>query len=128
PLKRLTERAGASPVVSEGRIFFLTGKIGGPGDGALPYVGETVVWSVGPEGGEGRLEMRLSLGSEMRLDGRWPDGRYLVHLARDRTQWLASTRLVTQQRAMERGTSGRRGSGGASLCDRRASPASRPAC
>ncbi|TMG33831.1 MAG: hypothetical protein E6H94_10330 [Chloroflexi bacterium] len=95
PLKRLTERAGASPVVSEGRIFFLTGKIGGPGDGALPYVGETVVWSVGPEGGEGRLEMRLSLGSEMRLDGRWPDGRYLVHLARDRTQWLASTRLVT---------------------------------
>jgi len=95
PLKRLTERAGASPVVSEGRIFFLTGKIGGPGDGALPYVGETVVWSVGPEGGEGRLEMRLGLGSEMRLDGRWPDGRYLVHLARDRTQWLASTRLVT---------------------------------
>ena len=41
------------------------------------------------------MEMRLGLGSEMRLDGRWPDGRYLVHLARDRTQWLASTRLVT---------------------------------
>ena len=95
PLKRLTERVGASPVFVDGRVFFLAGKVGGPGDGAFPYVADTSVWSVDAEGGEGRLEMRLGLGGELRLDGRWPDGRYLVHVSRDRTQWLAGTRLIT---------------------------------
>ena len=95
PLKQLTERSGASPVIVDGRVFFLSGKVAGPGDGAVPYVSDTSVWSVGPEGGEARLEMRLGLGGELRLDGRWPDGRYLVHVSRDRTQWLAGTRLIT---------------------------------
>jgi hypothetical protein len=93
-LRRLTDTPAGSPVLSGGRVFFLAGPISTSGEPRLVFVSNPSVWSVLPDGMGARRESRLEVGGPMRLDGRWPDGRYLVHLSQDRNQFLAGPRAT----------------------------------
>lgn len=94
-VRKLVDQTGASPLLENGRIFFLAGPITFTGDASGIFVNNPSVWSVGVDGTGARREDRLGVGGDLRLDGRWPDGRYLVHVFRDSTQWLAGTRLIS---------------------------------
>jgi hypothetical protein len=93
--RRVTSQVGASPILDGGRILFLSGAITASGDATGLFVNNPTVWSVAVDGTGARQEQRLSIAADLRLDGVWPDGRYLVKVFRDRNQWLAGDRLVT---------------------------------
>jgi hypothetical protein len=94
-LRRLVAQSAASPVLDAGRVHYLAGPIGATGDPSGIFVSSPSVWSVRPDGTDAKQEARLEVGGDLRLDGRWPDGRYLLHVFRDRTQWLAGPRLAS---------------------------------
>lgn len=93
-LRRLVNGQAASPVLSGGRVFYLAGPVSTSGEPRIVFVSNPSVWSVLPDGTDARRETRLEVGGPARLDGRWPDGRYLLHLSQDRNQWLAGPRAV----------------------------------
>ena len=95
--RRLFDQSAASPFFDGRRIYFLVGAITGGADGTPILVNNPSVWSVAVDGKDARREDRLGLGGNVRLDGRWPDGRYLVHVGSDATQYLSGNGLVSLQ-------------------------------
>ena len=53
------------------------------------------VWSVRPDGQDLRSERRLEVLGSLRLDGLWPDGRFLMHVGGDQTQFLIGPRSTS---------------------------------
>ncbi|HEV8470405.1 MAG TPA: hypothetical protein VGR46_12430 [Candidatus Limnocylindria bacterium] len=92
-LRKLVDQTAASPVVHSGRILFLQGAIAS-GDQTGIFVVNPSIWSVGLDGKDARRETRLEVVGNLRLDGRWPDGRYLMHFKGDGSQWFGTTRLT----------------------------------
>jgi hypothetical protein len=92
-LRRLVDQSAASPVLDSGRVFFLAGPISGS-DASGIFVASPSVWSVLPDGTNARREARLQASANLRLDGLWPDGRFLMHITKDSTQYLAGPNLV----------------------------------
>jgi Tol biopolymer transport system component len=92
-IRKLIDQSAASPFIDGGRVFFLAGPIGGSDRSGI-FVASPSVWSVLPDGSDARREARLQLGGNLRLDGLWPDGRYLMHVSRDATQYLAGPNLL----------------------------------
>ena len=93
-VRKLFDQRAASPFVEGGRVYFLAGPVTGGSDAGGIFVTSPAVWSVPVAGGEARREDRLGVGGDLRLDGRWPDGRYLVHTRSDATQFLSGNGLV----------------------------------
>ncbi|HEV8536855.1 MAG TPA: hypothetical protein VGR87_14205 [Candidatus Limnocylindria bacterium] len=94
PLRNLVEQSAASSFFDGSRVFFLAGQVG-TSNVAGVFVQSPTVWSVLPDGTDARREARLEVAANVKLDGIWPDGRFLVHILSDQTQWLAGPRLVS---------------------------------
>ncbi len=80
-VRLLTGATGVSPVIGpEGRIHFLVGRITSGRDPSLAYVTamRASAWSAATDGSDVRRESSWET-SDIRLDARLPDGRYLVH-------------------------------------------------
>ncbi|HUG56541.1 MAG TPA: hypothetical protein VMJ92_05625 [Candidatus Limnocylindrales bacterium] len=94
-IRPLTHLRAASPIVGDdGRIHFLVGQVGTVG--AQPTtirVNDGVVWSTTIDATDLRQETSVAFDG-IRLDGRWPDGRYLVHDADDDRQLLLEGTLA----------------------------------
>jgi len=88
PTRRLVERSAGSPFFDGARVFFLAGAAAASGNATGIFVTNSSVWSVLPDGSDLRAESRIEVGGSLRLDGVWPDGRYLMHLGVDQTQYL----------------------------------------
>jgi hypothetical protein len=106
-LRRLVDGSAASPILDGGRVYFLVGPTTTKAGGLGIYVQSPAVWSVAPDGTDARREDRLGVGSDLKLDGRWPDGRYLLHAGQDSTQYLSGSLaqlrpLSEVQRALRR--------------------------
>ena len=89
--RRLFDESAGSPIIDGSRVYFLAGPTTVKAGGVGVYVQSPAVWSVAPDGSGARREDRLGIGSDLRLDGRWPDGRYLLHAGQDSTQYLSGT-------------------------------------
>jgi Tol biopolymer transport system component len=88
PIRRLVERSAASPFFDGSRVHFLVGSVGTTGESTALFVTNVSVWSVLPDGKDLRQEVQPEVASSLRLDGVWPDGRYLMHQRGDQTQFL----------------------------------------
>lgn len=80
-IRPVTGALGTSPILaSDGRVHFLAGRIPSTRDPSLPYItaSRAYVWSAALDGSDVRRETNTEL-NDVRLDGRLPDGRYLVH-------------------------------------------------
>jgi hypothetical protein len=95
PIRRLVERSAASPFFDGNRVFFLAGGTSSTGNPSGIFVASPSVWSVRPDGQELRPEGRLEVTGILRLDGVWPDGRYLMHVGADPTQYLIGPRSTS---------------------------------
>ena len=95
PLRKLVDRSAASPFFDGTRVFFLQGFVTATGNATGIFVTNPAVWSVLPDGRELRAEGRLELAGTLRLDGLWPDGRFLMHVGVDQTQYLVGPRSTT---------------------------------
>jgi hypothetical protein len=93
PVRRLVDQSAASPFFDGSRVFFLIGPIAASGDASGLFVASPSVWSVLPNGQDARRETRLQVSANLRLDGLWPDGRYLMRVFRDATVYLAGPSL-----------------------------------
>jgi hypothetical protein len=93
PVRRLVAQSAASPFFDGSRVFFLLGAIAGSGDASGLFVASPSVWSVLPNGQDARREARLQVAGNLRLDGLWPDGHYLMRLFRDGTVYIAGPSL-----------------------------------
>ncbi|MEK6619642.1 MAG: hypothetical protein AABZ26_01565 [Chloroflexota bacterium] len=90
-IRPLVGALGVSPIIgTDGRIHFLAGRVPVTRDPSLPFVtaSRASVWSVDLEGVETRRETTVEL-NDIRLDGRLPDGRYLVHRGSSSAQAVA---------------------------------------
>lgn len=79
-VRLLTGMTGVSPILgADGRIQFLAGRVPYSRDPSFAYQNAmgASVWSVTADGGDLRRETTWDQ-SDIRLDGRLPDGRYLV--------------------------------------------------
>jgi hypothetical protein len=92
PVRKLMERSAASPFFDGTRVFFLQGFVTATGNASGIFVTNPSVWSILPEGKDLRPEGRLEAIGTFRLDGVWPDGRFLMHLGVDQTQYLVGPR------------------------------------
>ena len=90
-LRKLVDPPAASPIIDGGRVYFLAGPTTTKAGGVGIYVQGPAVWSVAPDGTGARREDRLGIGSDLKLDGRWPDGRFLLHAGQDSTQYVSGT-------------------------------------
>ena len=95
PLRKLVDRSAASPFFDGARVFFLSGVPQATGNAAGIIVANPSVWSVLADGRDLRTEGRLEVGGTFRLDGIWPDGRYLMHVGTDQTQYLIGPRSTS---------------------------------
>lgn len=81
-LRPLTGLSATSPFIADdGRLYFLGGQIAPTvRDQSVPVVnaGQAHVWSMTLDGGDVRQETALRY-DDVRLAGRWPGGRFLVH-------------------------------------------------
>ena len=93
PLRTLVDRAAASPFFDGTRVFFLAGSAAATGAGI--FVTNPSVWSVLPDGKDLQAEGRLEVFGAFRLEGIWPDGRYLMHSGADQTQYLIGPRSTS---------------------------------
>ncbi|TMC69515.1 MAG: hypothetical protein E6J13_11225 [Chloroflexi bacterium] len=82
PVRRIVDRSAASPFFDGSRVFFLAGPVVATGDATGLFVTSPTVWSVRPDGTELQPGRRLEVASTLKLDGVWPDGRYLMHSRR----------------------------------------------
>ena len=94
PIRRLVGRSAASPFFDGTRVFFLAGQVTGSIATGL-FVNNPSVSSVLPDGSDLRAERRIEVGGDLRLDGIWPDGRYLMHVRADQTQFLVGPRSTS---------------------------------
>jgi hypothetical protein len=88
PIRRLVERSAASPFFDGNRVLFLAGAVSTTVSPTGIFVTNPSVWSVRPDGQDLRPEGRLEVVGSLRLDGIWPDARYLMHMGGDQTQFL----------------------------------------
>jgi hypothetical protein len=95
PIRRLVERSAASPFFDGSRVHFLAGFVTMTGNASGLFVTNPSVWSVRPDGLDLRPEGRLEVIGTFRLDGVWPDGRYLMHSGVDQTQFLVGPRSTS---------------------------------
>jgi hypothetical protein len=98
PVRKLVDQSAASPFFDGTRVHFLAGTVGTTVESTTIFVTNVSVWSVLPDGRDARPELRPEVASSLRLDGVWPDGRYLMHVSGDQTQYLVgarSTRLAS---------------------------------
>jgi Tol biopolymer transport system component len=95
PARKLVEQSAASPFFDGTRVFFLAGVAQATGTGSGILVNNPRVWSVSPDGRDPRPEGRLEVTGGLRLDGVWPDGRYLMHSGPDQTQFLVGPRSTS---------------------------------
>ncbi len=95
-IRPLTGLPATSPVLADdGRIHFLAGSISSsPRDITLPYLTATgaSVWSMTLEGADLRRETQTIM-DDVRLDGRYGQGRYLAHRGSSQLQVLLSEGL-----------------------------------
>lgn len=95
PLRKLVDMASASPFFDGTRVFFLAGSVGPIITASGIFVNDPSVWSVRPDGGDARREGRIEVLGSLRLDGIWPDGRYLMHSGADQTQFIVGPRSTS---------------------------------
>ena len=95
PPRKLVDMAAASPFFDGSRVFFLAGSVGPIISPSGIFVTNPVVWSVRPDGGDVRREARIEILGSLRLDGIWPDGRYLMHSGADQTQFIVGPRSTS---------------------------------
>jgi hypothetical protein len=95
PLRKLVDMAAASPFFDGSRVFFLAGSVGPIITTSGIFVTNPTVWSVRPDGQDARTEGRIEVLGSLRLDGIWPDGRYLMHSGADQTQFLVGPRSTS---------------------------------
>ncbi|HEX4745236.1 MAG TPA: hypothetical protein VFW12_11290 [Candidatus Limnocylindria bacterium] len=92
-IRPLTGLPATSPILADdGRIHFLTGAITStPRDITLPYLTASgaTVWSMSPDGSDLRRETQNVM-DDVRLDGRYGQGRYLAHRGSSQLQVLLS--------------------------------------
>lgn len=80
-VRLLTGATGVSPIIGpEGRIHYLVGRLTATRDPSFPFVtaSRASVWSAATDGSDVRRETTWDV-SDIRLDARLPDGRYLAH-------------------------------------------------
>ena len=81
-LQPLTAQLGTSPFLGDdGRIYYLAGQVSPTvRDATVPVINaaQARVWSLTLDGGDARQETTRAY-DDVRLVGRWPDGRFLVH-------------------------------------------------
>ena len=94
-IRKLVDRSAASPFFDGTRVLFLAGPVAATGDPTGLFVTNPSVWSVRPDGSDTRSEGRLEVAGNLRLDGVWPDGRYLMHVRADQTQYLIGPRSTS---------------------------------
>jgi Tol biopolymer transport system component len=94
-IRRLVDRSAASPFFDGSRVLFLAGSVSASGNASGIFVTNPSVWSVRPDGEDLRPEGRLEVAATFRLDGVWPDGRYLMHVGADQTQYLVGPRSTS---------------------------------
>ena len=95
PIRRLVERSAASAFFDGSRVHFLAGPVTTTGNAIGLFVTNPTVWSVRPDGQDLRPEGRLEVIGTFRIDGVWPDGRYLMHSGVDQTQFLVGPRSTS---------------------------------
>lgn len=95
PLRKLVDMSAASPYFDGGRVFFLAGSVGPSVTATSLFVTNPTVWSVRPDGGDPRRGERIEVLGSLRLDGIWPDGRYLMHSGADQTQFIVGPRSTS---------------------------------
>ena len=95
PLRRLLDRPAASPFFDGARVYFLAGSAATFSFPIGIFVTNPSVWSVLPNGTDLRAEGRLEVIGSLRIDGIWPDGRYLMHAGADQTQYLVGPRSTS---------------------------------
>ena len=95
PVRKLVEQPAASPFFDGTRVFFLAGSPTTTFNAAGIFVTSPTVWSVLPDGTDLRAGIRLEVFGAFRLDGIWPDGRYLMHAGADQTQYLIGPRSTS---------------------------------
>ena len=92
-IRPLTGVPATSPIVADdGRIHFLTGTVSStPRDITLPFLTASgaTVWSMAPDGADLRRETQ-NVTDDVRLDGRYGQGRYLAHRGSSQLQVLLS--------------------------------------
>ena len=81
---------GSAFIGEDGRVWFLAGRVSGGGTDADPMtlVSDPALWSAYVDGSDPRREVVAKSQEGLRLDGRWPDGRLLVHRAGQPAQLL----------------------------------------
>src|SRR5206468_12324962 len=84
----------ASPFFDGARVYFLAGSAATFSFPIGIFVTNPSVWSVLPNGTDLRAEGRLEVIGALRIDGIWPDGRYLMHSGADHTQFLVGPRFA----------------------------------
>jgi dipeptidyl aminopeptidase/acylaminoacyl peptidase len=95
PVRRLVDRPAASAFFDGSRVHFLAGLVTVTGSATGLFVTNPSVWSILPDGKDLRPEVRLEVVGAFRLDGVWPDGRYLMHYGVDQTQYLVGPRSAS---------------------------------
>jgi Tol biopolymer transport system component len=95
PIRKLVDRSAASSFFDGGRVHFLAGFASLIGTPPGIFVTNPSVWSVLPDGKDLRSGGRLEVLGTFRLDGIWPDGRYLMHAGVDQTQYLVGPRSTS---------------------------------
>src|SRR5258705_4510521 len=94
-LRKVVDMAAASPFFDGSRVFFLAGSVGPTITASGIFVTNPIVWSVRPDGADARREGRIEVLGSLRLDGIWPDGRYLMHNGADQTQFIVGPRSTS---------------------------------
>lgn len=95
PIRKLVDMAAASPFFDGTRVYFLAGSAATLRISIGIFVTNPSVWSVLPNGTDLRAEGRIEVLGQLRLDGVWPDGRYLMHIGADQTQYLVGPRSTS---------------------------------
>jgi hypothetical protein len=95
PIRKLVDRSAASPYFDGARVFFLTGFATATGNATGIFVTNPSVWSILPDGKDLRPEGRIEVLGSFRFDGLWPDGRYLMHVGADQTQYIVGPRSTS---------------------------------
>src|SRR6266550_3123075 len=95
PVRKIVDRSAASPFFDGSRVLFLAGVVNTTGNASGLFVANPSVWSVRPDGLDLRPEGRLEVAGSYRLDGVWPDSRYLMHSGADQTQFLIGPRSTS---------------------------------
>jgi hypothetical protein len=95
PIRKLVDGSAASPFFDGSRVHFLSGLVTANLNATGLFVTNPSVWSILPDGKDLRAEGRLEVAGTFRIDGIWPDARYLMHVGVDQTQYLVGPRSTS---------------------------------